>query len=151
MTHGGQARTVDVRIPPGVGEGSRVRVGGEGEHGAGGAPSGDLYLRIRLAPHPKFERIGRDLYTHVSVPLTTAVLGGEAEVPTLAGKPVRLKIPPTTQNGQRFRLKGHGMPAAGKPHEHGDLYATIEVELPRSLTPEQRTHFEALQKLEKAS
>jgi DnaJ-class molecular chaperone len=151
MTHDGQARTVDVRIPPGVGEGSRVRVGGEGEHGTGGAQSGDLYLRIRMAPHPTFERKGRDLYTRVAIPLTTAVLGGEAEVPTLAGKPLRLKIPPTTQNGQVFRLKGHGMPAVGKPNDHGDLYATVEVELPRSLTPEQRAHFEALQKLEKAS
>jgi len=149
MTHGGQARTVDVRIPPGVGEGSRVRVGGEGEHGTGGAQSGDLYLRIRLTPHPKFERKGRDLYTHVTVPLTTAVLGGEAEVQTLSGKPVRLKIPPTTQNGQVFRLKGHGMPAVGKPDEHGDLYVTVDVDLPRSLTPEQKVHFEELQKLEK--
>ena len=85
------------------------------------------------------------------MPLTTAVLGGEAEIQTLAGKPVRLKIPPTTQNGQVFRLKGHGMPAVAKPSEHGDLYATIDVELPRSLTSEQRTHFEALQKLETAS
>ena len=151
LTHYGQARTVDVRIPPGVGDGSRVRIGGEGEHGAGGAPSGDLYLRIRLARHPKFERKGRDLYTHVSVPLTTAVLGGEAEVGKVAGKPARLKIPPTTQNGQVFRLKGHGMPAVGKPNEHGDLYATVEVELPRSLTSDQRTHFEALQKLETVS
>jgi curved DNA-binding protein len=149
MTHDGQARTVDVRIPPGVGEGSRVRVGGEGEHGTGGAQSGDLYLRIRLTPHPKFERKGRDLYTHVSVTLTTAVLGGEAEIQTLAAKPVRLKIPPTTQNGQVFRLKGHGMPAVGKPDEHGDLYVTVDVDLPRSLTPEQKAHFEALQKLEK--
>ena len=66
------------------------------------------------------------------MPLTTAVLGGEAEVPTLGGKPLRLKIPPTTQNGQVFRLKGHGMPAAGKPDEHGDLYATVDVQLPRS-------------------
>jgi curved DNA-binding protein len=151
MTHDGQVRTVDVRIPPGVGEGSRVRVGGEGEHGTGGAQSGDLYLRIRLTPHSKFERKGRDLYTHVSVPLTTAVLGGEAEVLTLSGKPVRLKIPPTTQNGQVFRLKGHGMPAVGKPAEHGDLYVTVDVDLPRSLTPEQKLHFEALQKMEKAS
>jgi DnaJ-class molecular chaperone len=139
---------VDVRIPPGVSDGSRVRVGGEGEHGTGGAQSGDLYLRISLAPHPRFERKGRDLHTHVAVPLTTAVLGGEAEVQTLANKPLRLKIPPATQNGQVFRLKGHGMPAVGKPDEHGDLYAMVDVELPRSLTPEQRTHFEALQRLE---
>jgi DnaJ-class molecular chaperone len=147
LTHDGRARTVDVRIPAGIGEGSRVRIAGEGEHGMGGAPSGDLYLRIRLAPHPKYERKGRDLYVRVPVPLTTAVLGGEAEVATLGGKPLRLKIPPTTQNGQVFRLKGHGMPVAGKPEETGDLYATVDVELPRTLTPEQRSHFEALRKL----
>jgi DnaJ-class molecular chaperone len=143
----GQSRTVDVRIPAGVGEGSRVRVAGEGEIGTEGMPSGDLYLRIRLAPHPRFERKGRDLYTKIGVPVTTAVLGGEAEVPTLAGKPVRLRIPPTTQNAQTFRLKGHGMPALGKPEEKGDLYATVDVELPRSLSPEQRSHYEALQRL----
>ena len=151
MQHDGEARTVDVRIPAGVTEGSRVRIAGEGERGTGGAQAGDLYLRIRLAPHPTFERRGRDLYTRVSIPLTTAVLGGEAEVQTLAGKLLRLKIPPTTQNGQVFRLKTHGMPATGKPDQTGDLYATVDVQLPRELTPEQRSHFEALQKLEKDS
>jgi DnaJ-class molecular chaperone len=151
MTRDGQARTVDVRIPAGVGDGSRVRIAGEGEPGAGGGPAGDLYFLIRLAPHPRFDRKGRDLYTKVPVPLTTAVLGGEADVPTLGGKPLRLKIPPTTQNGQVFRLKGHGMPVAGKPEEHGDLYATADVQLPRELTPEQRKHFEELQKLEKGA
>jgi curved DNA-binding protein len=148
IKHDGHARTVDVRIPPGVGEGSRVRISGEGEQGSGGAQSGDLYLRIRLAPHPRFERKGRDLYAHVPVPLTTAVLGGEVDVSTLGGKNLRLKIPPTTQNGQVFRLKGHGMPVTGKSGEQGDLYATVDVELPKTLTPEQRTHFEALKKLE---
>src|SRR5262249_27534482 len=148
MSLNGEQRTVDVRIPPGVNEGSRVRVPGEGEPGTGGAKSGDLYLRVRLNPHAKFERKGRDLYTHVSVPLTTAVLGGEAEVPTLGGKSLRLKIPPTTQNGQVFRLKGHGMPAAGKPNETGDLYATVDAQLPKQLTPEQRQHFDALRQLE---
>jgi DnaJ-class molecular chaperone len=142
---------VDVRIPAGVGEGSRVRIGGEGEPGAGGAEAGDLYLRIRMAPHPVFERKGRDLYTRVHVPLTTAVLGGEAEVKTIAGKALRLRIPPTTQQGQVFRLKGQGMPAVGKPDEHGDLYATADVQLPRELTAEQRSHFEALQKLDARS
>ena len=151
MTYNGGARSVDVRIPPGVGDGSRVRVAGEGEHGCGGAKAGDLYLRIRLAPHPMFERKGRDLYTRVPVPLTTAVLGGEVDVPTLAGKALRLKIPASTQNGQVFRLKGHGMPAVGANAQPADLYATVNVELPRSLTPEQRVHFEALQKLEKVS
>jgi len=148
ITHDGQTRNVDVRIPAGVGEGSRVRISGEGEQGAGGGQSGDLYLRVRIAPHPEFERRGRDLYTHVAVPLTTAVLGGEADVRTIGGKSLRLKIPPTTQNGQVLRLKGHGMPAVGKPNDYGDLYATVDVQLPRNVTPEQRKHFEALQKLE---
>ena len=148
IKHDGHARTVDVRIPAGVGDGSRVRIAGEGEPGTGNAQSGDLYLRIRLAPHPRFERKGRDLYTRVTVPLTTAVLGGEAEVETLGGKSLRLKVPPATQNAQRFRLRGHGMPVAGKPDETGDLYATVNVQVPRELTPEQREHFEALRRLE---
>jgi DnaJ-class molecular chaperone len=151
ITFDGQARTIDVRIPAGVGDGSRIRVAGEGERGSAGAKSGDLYFRLRLTPHPTFERKGRDLHTRVAVPLTTAVLGGEAEVPTLSGKALRLKVPPTTQNGQVFRLKGHGMPATGKPAEHGDLYAAVDVQLPKELTPEQRSLYEALQKLEKAS
>ena len=151
FTLGGQSRSVDVRIPAGVGDGSRVRIAGEGEPGVGGAPNGDLYLRIRLTPHPTFERKGQDLYVRVPIPLTTAVLGGEATVQTIAGKSLRLKVPPTTQHGQMFRLKGHGMPYPGKAGEFGDLYATADVQLPRQLTPEQRSHFEALQKLERAS
>jgi curved DNA-binding protein len=148
LTHDGQARTVDVRIPAGVSDGSRVRVASEGEHGTGGAQSGDLYLRVRLLPHPTFERRGKDLYSHVSLALTTAVLGGETDVATLGGKSLRLKIPPTTQNAQVFRLKGHGMPGLGKAPEAGDLYATVDVQMPRELTSEQREHYEALQKLE---
>jgi curved DNA-binding protein len=148
IQHDGETRTVDVRIPAGVGDGSRVRIAGEGERGSNGGGAGDLYLRIRLTPHPTFERKGKDLYTKISVPLTKAVLGGEADVPTLAERPLRLKIPPTTQNGQIFRLKGHGMPAAGHPDDRGDLYATVNVDLPRELTPEQREHFEALRKFE---
>ena len=151
IAHDGHRRTVDVRIPAGVGDGSRVRVPGEGEQGAGGAKPGDLYLRIHLAPHPTFERKGQDLYIRVAVPLTTAVLGGEADVATLAGRSVRLKIPPLTVNAQVFRLKGHGMPAVGKPDQGGDLYATVDVQLPRELTAEQRAHFEALRKLEKGA
>jgi curved DNA-binding protein len=151
FTLGGQSRSVDVRIPAGVGDGSRVRIAGEGEPGVGGAPNGDLYLRIRLTPHPTFERKGQDLYLRVPIPLTTAVLGGEATVQTIAGKSLRLKVPPTTQHGQMFRLRGHGMPLPGKAGEFGDLYATADVQLPRQLTPEQRSHFEALQKLDFAS
>ena len=147
LKHDGHARTVDVRIPAGVSDGSRVRVTGEGEHGVGGGAAGDLYLRVRLAPHPVFERKGRDLYVKVRLPVTTAVLGGEAEVQTLTGKPARLRIPPLTQNGQVFRLKGYGMPAIGKPDDKGDLYARIRVQLPSQLSTEEREHYEALARL----
>ena len=148
IKEGGHARTIDVRIPPGVKDGSRVRAAGEGESGGNGGAAGDLYLRVRIRPHPLFERDGNDLRAKVAVPVTTAVLGGEANVPTVTGS-VRLKIPETTQNGQVFRLKGHGMPVIGKPDLRGDLYAVAEIQLPRTLTKEQRQHFEALQKLER--
>ena len=146
MQHDGATRTVDVRIPAGVGDGSRVRVTGEGEQGVGGAPGGDLYLRIRLAPHAVFERKGRDLYVKALVPITTAVLGGEADVPTMSGKPARLRIPPLTQNGQVFRLKKYGMPAVGKPDEKGDLYARVEAQLPTQVSAEEQEHWAALDK-----
>jgi len=147
LRHDGQVRTVDVRIPAGVGEGSRVRVSGEGEQGSGGGTSGDLYLRIHMTPDSRFERKGQDLHAKVRVPVTTAVLGGEAEVPNPGGKPLRLRVPSGTQNGQVFRLKGKGMPLVGKADQFGDLYATVEAELPRQLTPEERAHYEALAKL----
>ena len=148
IKQGGHARSVDVRIPPGVKDGSRVRAAGEGESGANGGPSGDLYLRVKLKPHAVFERDGNDLRAKVAVPVTTAVLGGEANVPTITGS-VRLKIPETTQNGQVFRLKGHGMPLLGKGGDRGDLYAAVEIQLPRALTKEQRQHWETVQKLER--
>jgi DnaJ-class molecular chaperone len=149
IKHDGHARTVDVRIPPGVKDGSRVRVAGEGERGVAGGASGDLYLRVRIAPHPRFERDGQDVRTNVSIPVTTAVLGGEAEVQTIDGAAVRLKVPEGTQNGQVFRLRGHGMPAIGKPAERGDLYAKMVIEVPKTLTAEQRKHYEALARLQR--
>jgi DnaJ-class molecular chaperone len=110
----GHARTVDVRIPPGVAEGSRVRVAGEGEQGTDGEQAGDLYLRIRIPPHPIFERKGKDLYTKMKIPLTTAVLGGEVEVPAIGGKSLRSR---SADDAERpgLRLKGHGMPAVASP------------------------------------
>ena len=146
---GGHARSVEVRVPAGVRDGSRVRAAGEGESGSGGAASGDLYLRVKLQPHGVFERKGDDLHVHVRVPVTTAVLGGEAQVPTLNGGPLRLKIPPSTQAGQVFRLKGKGMPVVGRGGAHGDLYATVDVQVPGKLTDEERRHYEALAKLER--
>jgi curved DNA-binding protein len=145
----GQLRNVEVRIPPGVTEGSRVRVSGEGERGTGSGASGDLYLRVRLRQHPRFERKGRDLYTKVRVPVTTAVLGGEVEVQTLGGQSLRLKIPPGTSNGQVFRLRGRGLPSTSKASDPGDLFAIVDVEVPQVLSDEQRRHYEALARLEK--
>jgi curved DNA-binding protein len=145
ITIGGHARSIDVRIPAGVKDGSRVRAAGEGEAGSSGGASGDLFLRVKIKPHPVFERKGDDLYTKVSIPVTTAVLGGEAQVPTITGS-VRLRIPETTQPGQIFRLKGHGMPIVNKTDQKGDLYATADIELPRSLTTIQRQTWEQIKK-----
>jgi curved DNA-binding protein len=141
---GGTRRRVEVKIPPGVRDGSRVRVAGEGGRGAGGR-RGDLYLRVRVAPDPVFERKGDDLQTTLRAPLTSAVLGGEAQVPTLEGT-VGIKIPAGTPAGQVFRLRGHGLPKLGAGGGRGDLLATLAVELPRTLTDTQRELFEELRK-----
>ncbi len=140
-------RTVNVRIPPGVDTGSRVRVAGEGGKGARGAAAGDLYLRVQVAPHAIYTRKGRDLYMLASMPLATAVLGGEVEVPTIEGRKVRLKVPAGTQEGQVFRIRGQGMPSVRNGDDRGDQYATAHVMLPRNLTPEARKQFESLARL----
>ena len=142
----GDERTIEVRIPAGIHDGARVRAAGEGA-GASGA-RGDLFLRVRLLPHARFERRGQDLHVRVAVPVTTAVLGGEVAVPTLAGSTLRLKVPEMTSGGRIFRLRGHGMPAVGKADERGDLYATVDLQLPAAISPEERKHFEALKALE---
>ncbi len=144
----GHARTVDVRIPAGVKDGARVRVAGEGDAGTGGAPAGDLYLHVQVLPHARFERRGHDLHVKLPVPVVTAVLGGQTSVSTIGGQSLRLRIPEGTQPGQVFRLRGHGMPIVGKAGEHGDLFATLEVVLPKTLTAEQRKHYAALAKLD---
>jgi DnaJ-class molecular chaperone len=139
-------RRLEVKIPPGVTDGSRVRVAGEGRPGRGGA-RGDLYLVISVRPHERFSRRGDDLYSEVRVPLLDAVLGGEVEVPTLKGKAM-LKIPPLTQNGRVFRLTGLGMPHLGGDAK-GALYAKVEVILPAELSPEERELFEKLKAAQK--
>ena len=144
LRHDGHARTVEVRIPAGVTDGSRVRVAGEGGRGSGSAPSGDLYLRVQLKPHPVFDVKGRDVYTRARVAVPVAVLGGEVDVTTPDSKTLRLKLPPGTQSGQRFRLRGHGLPNVSKPDERGDLYANVEVDIPKQLSDEERKHYEAL-------
>lgn len=136
---------VDVRVPAGIADGARIRVAGRG--GRGTTP-GDLYLRIRIAPHPVFERRGEHLYVRAAVPIPTAVLGGEVEVPTLDGPAVRLRIPPLTPPGRMLRIKGKGLPTGTSGAVRGHLHATVHVTLPASLTPAQRAHYEALAALE---
>jgi curved DNA-binding protein len=147
MPRDGKDHTVEVRIPAGIKDGARIRAAGEGGRSGSGAPAGDLYLTIRLRPHPRFERRGQDLHTHAGVPVTTAVLGGEVTVPTLSGSTLRLKIPEMTRAGRVFRLRGHGMPAVGSPNERGDLYVTADIDIPAHLSPDERRHYEALQAL----
>jgi len=138
-------RRLEVKIPPGVRDGSRVRVAGEG--GVGPAGASDLYLVVSVRPHERFERRGDDLYTDVDVPLTDAVLGGEVQVPTMTSR-VMLKVPPLTQNGRNIRLSGLGMPRLGG-NGNGALYARVRVALPQELSPEQRELFEKLRAVRK--
>ena len=148
---GRTSRTVEVRIPAGVTDGARVRVAGEGEAVPKGGSNGDLFLRVHLEPHARFVREGADLRTRVpTVPVTTAVLGGDVPITTLTGSTLRLKIPPLTTAGRTLRLRGQGMPTVGTKETRGDLYATVEIALPTTLTDEVRSHYEALRKLENA-
>ena len=139
-------RRLEVKIPPGAREGTRVRMAQEGGPGTAGGESGDLYLRLRVAPDPRFERRGDDLHVSVPVDLYTAVLGGEVEVPTVNGA-VMLTIPAGTQNGRQFRLRGKGMPHLGQPEQQGDLYARVRVRLPERLTSHQRDLFKELRRI----
>ena len=139
--HGDQRR-LEVKIPAGVTDGSRVRIAGEGRASFGGQ-RGDLYLVISVKPDPKFERKGDDLYTDVEVPLTTPVLGGEVTVEGI-GRKVALKLPPGTQNGQHFRLTGLGMPKLSGGDRRGDLFARIKVVLPKETSEAQKVLFEQL-------
>jgi curved DNA-binding protein len=130
-------RRVEVKIPPGVQEGARVRAAGQGPAPRGGGRAGDLFIRVHVLPHPVFRREGDDLHTTVQVPLDVALLGGEVMVPTLKGSRVSLRVPPETQNGTRLRLRGLGMPRL-RGQGHGDLYAEVQVRLPIPLTAEVR-------------
>lgn len=149
-TCGGSGRVLypqrlEVKIPPGVSDGSRIRMAGKGRPGPGGGPPGDLYLVVSLRPHPLFQRRDSDLHVEVDVPLTDAMLGGEVEVPTPKGK-VALKIPPETQNGRVFRLAGQGMPRMGD-NRKGDLFARVRVVLPTELTEKEKELFRELRRL----
>ena len=136
-------RRLEVRIPPGVKTGSRIRVAGEGGTGNTGMPSGDLYLKVAVAPHATLTRDGDDLQRDAEVDLYTAILGGEVRVDTLDGY-VALKIPPETQSGRTFRLRGKGMPKLRHPDQRGDLYVRVQVRLPQQLDEHEKRLFREL-------
>ncbi len=137
----GTLRQVEAKIPSGVADGSRVRLAGQGEPGSEEGPPGDLYLVVRVLPSPDFQREGNNLRTRVKVPFLTVVLGGEVEIAALDGHRVALTIPPETQNGQVFRLRGKGMPKIRKTKERRDLFAEIQVVLPQNLSERERELF----------
>lgn len=134
----GRTRTIEANVPRGAGEGSRVRLAGQGTPGRNGGPAGDLFMVISVRPHPRFRREGDDLYIEVPVEMTTSLLGGEVQVQTLRNTRLSVRIPPETQNGQTIRLRGQGMPRLRKPDTSGDLYVQVRVILPQNLTQEER-------------
>lgn len=143
-----RVKRLEVKIPPGVTNGSRVRIAGKGEPGHGGA-GGDLYLIISVRKHPLFERRGNDLHVGISVPLTVAILGGEVQVPTPRGK-LALKVPPETQNERVFRLAGQGMPHLGSS-SRGDILAKVNVVLPTKLSAQEKELFKQLGEMRPAN
>jgi molecular chaperone DnaJ len=129
-------KTLSVKIPAGVDEGDRIRLTGEGEAGVNGGPPGDLYVVVRLKPHQVFQREDNDLHCEMPISFTTAALGGEIEIPTLEGS-AKIKIPPETQTGKVFRLRGKGIKGV-RSQSYGDLMCHVVVETPVSLTARQR-------------
>jgi curved DNA-binding protein len=138
----GDGRSVEVDIPRGVRDGERIRVPGQGAQGVGGGSAGDLYLRIRLRPHPRFRVEGRDLYVDLAVSPWEAALGAEVPVPTLEGS-ARVKVPAGSSSGRRLRLRGQGMPGS-RGASAGDLYAVVTIKVPRKLNRKERELFERL-------
>jgi curved DNA-binding protein len=139
-----KVETYQVKIPRGVHEGQRIRLAGQGEAGMRGGKKGDLFLRVRLARHPEFSVEGNDLIHEAPLAPWVAVLGTELDVPTLEGTR-RLKIPPGTQAGQRFRLRERGLPNAGGGR--GDLYVTVQIRIPKKITAAEREIWQQLSRL----
>jgi curved DNA-binding protein len=144
-TDSSQTQTYTVKIPKGVREGQRIRLAGQGGAGAAGGAAGDLYLRIKLQKHPEYEVEGSDLYRELTVPAWKAVLGGEAEISTLAGRG-KLRIPPGSQPGKKFRLTGKGLPKSDGTL--GDLYAVLTIDLPVDPSAKEKALWEQLSHLE---
>ena len=139
-------RTLSVNIPPGVEDGTRIRLAGEGEAGARGGPAGDLYIFLSIGAHEMFQRDGADLHCRVPISMVTAALGGEFEVPAIDGAKAKVKVPSGTQSGRRFRLSGKGMPVL-RSKQAGDMYVQVMVETPQNLTKRQRELLAEFEKL----
>jgi molecular chaperone DnaJ len=139
-------RTLSVNIPPGVEDGTRIRLASEGEAGVRGGPSGDLYIFLSITTHAFFQRDGADLHCRVPISMVQAALGGEFEVPTIDGAKTRVKVPEGTQSGRRFRLHGKGMPVL-RSRQTGDMYVQVMVETPQKLTKRQRELLNEFEKL----
>ena len=137
------SRKIEAAIPPGVKTGSKIRLSGQGARGARNA--GDLYLKVEVLPHSKFDRDGNDLRITQPVDLFTAMLGGEVKVSTI-DREVKLTIPPETDSGTTFRLNGLGMPLLSDAKKRGDLKVTVEVQMPKNLSDAQKKKVEELQK-----
>jgi len=136
-------RRIEATIPRGVKSGSKIRLSGQGGDGARGA--GDLYLKVNVQPHRKYIRDGDDLRIDQPINMFTAILGGEVLVATI-DKEVKLTVPPGTDSGKTFRLKGLGMPKLNNSESRGDLFVSAQIEVPKKLTAEQKKKFEELQK-----
>ena len=141
-TCGGSGRTrkeknLQVTIPAGIEDGTRIRLAGEGEAGLRGGPPGDLYVFLNIKPHRFFQREGANLYCRAPVPITTVALGGSIEVPTIEGKRMKVQIPAGTQTGQQFRVKGRGMSVL-RTQTRGDMFVEVAVETPVNLTKKQK-------------
>ena len=139
-------RTLSVNIPPGVEDGTRIRLAGEGEAGVRSGPAGDLYIFLSIAPHDFFQRDGADLHCRAPISMVTAALGGEFEVPTIDGGKTRVKVPEGTQSGRRVRLGAKGMPVL-RSKQMGDMYVQVVVETPQKLTKRQRELLAEFEKL----
>lgn len=141
-------KTLEVKIPPGVGEGSRIRLKGQGGEGLGGGPSGDLFLKVRLLPHAHFRLQGRDIESEVRLRPDQAALGSRVTMPTLDG-PVEMTVPPESGCGRRLRLRGKGFPASGGGR--GDQYVRVVIDIPAHLTGEEKELYRRLKELREGS
>jgi molecular chaperone DnaJ len=143
-------RTLQVQIPAGVEDGTRIRLAGEGEAGGPGLPSGDLYVHVAIRSHPLFHRDGANIFCRVPLRMTQAALGGEVEVPAIDGTRAKVKVPPGTQSGDQFRLRGKGFSVL-RSAARGDMLIQVTVETPQHLTKRQRELLEAFEDEERST